>query len=304
MQLADGRADSTDLLKVVRAFSRGHHVFDMAGEAQQTGTVVSAVMLGAIAGSGLFPFAREHYENVVRAGGGKSAEASLRGFARAFEIVQRGADSAQALTAAGKVAASESEAEPRKKGAPLPPDLAAEFPPAVHDMLALGHARMLEYQDRCLRRPVPAAHARGAGSRARLRPAVDPCFRHHPRGGALAGAVDGVRRHRAGGRPQEPGQPLAAREGRSEGRRRRPVAHLRSLQARRRRICGAVAGGAGPARAALGPQAGARGQDAMGPAAEGTNALRVRHGRAARPGRPEAAARARQPLCRRAGDAR
>ncbi len=148
MQLADGRADSTDLLKVVRAFSRGHHVFDMAGEAQQTGTVVSAIMLGAIAGSGLLPFAREHYENVVRAGGGKSAEASLRGFARAFEIVQRGADSAQVLTAAGKVAAPESEAELRKKGAPLPPDLAAEFPPAVHDMLALGHARMLEYQDR------------------------------------------------------------------------------------------------------------------------------------------------------------
>ena len=30
MQLADGRADSADLLKVVEAFSREHHVFDMA----------------------------------------------------------------------------------------------------------------------------------------------------------------------------------------------------------------------------------------------------------------------------------
>src|SRR5512140_1091712 len=89
MQLGDGRADSADLLKVVADFSREHHVFDMAAEAQRCGTVVSAVMLGAIAGSGLFPFAREHYESVVRGGGGPSAEASLRGFARGFELVQR-----------------------------------------------------------------------------------------------------------------------------------------------------------------------------------------------------------------------
>jgi indolepyruvate ferredoxin oxidoreductase, beta subunit len=148
MQLGDGRADSSDLLKVVRAFSREHHVFDMAGEAQQTGTVVSAVMLGAIAGSGLFPFAREHYETVVRAGGGKSAQASLAGFARAFEIVQRGADSVPPVPNTAQVAASESDTELRKNDVPLAPDLAAEFPPAVHDLLALGHARVLEYQGR------------------------------------------------------------------------------------------------------------------------------------------------------------
>jgi indolepyruvate ferredoxin oxidoreductase beta subunit len=148
MQLGDGRADSADLLNVVEAFSREHHVFDMAAEARRCGTVVSAVMLGAIAGSGLLPFAREHYESVVRAGGGPSAEASLRGFARGFELVQCGADSAQALTAAVEIAASGSDTELHKKGARQAPALAAEFPPAVHDMLALGHARMLEYQDR------------------------------------------------------------------------------------------------------------------------------------------------------------
>ena len=36
--------------------------------ARESGTVVSAVMLGAIAGSGLFPFRREDYETVVRGG--------------------------------------------------------------------------------------------------------------------------------------------------------------------------------------------------------------------------------------------
>ncbi len=146
MQLADGRADSADLLKVVAAFSREHHVFDMGAVAQQAGTVVSAVMLGAIAGSGLFPFAREVYESVVRTGGGKSAEASLRGFARAFEIVQPGAGSPAAVPGAGAGPATQSEAAPGTKSARLPPALAGQFPASVHDMLALGHARMLEYQ--------------------------------------------------------------------------------------------------------------------------------------------------------------
>ena len=121
------------------------------GEAQRCGTVVSAVMLGAIAGSGLFPFAREHYESVVR-GGGQRAEASLRGFARAFEIVQRDAGSQHD---AGRV--------PRSRGAAWRTDAdrqrrcrcrrasPAGFPAPVHDMLALGHARMLEYQDARLR---------------------------------------------------------------------------------------------------------------------------------------------------------
>src|SRR6185369_1360938 len=88
MQLGDGRSDSAALVKIVEAFSREHHVLDMGALAKEAGTVVSAVMLGAIAGSGLFPFERKDYEDVVRAGGGKAAEASLRGFGRAYEAVQ------------------------------------------------------------------------------------------------------------------------------------------------------------------------------------------------------------------------
>ena len=79
MQLADGRRDSAQLVDVVRRFSQEHHVLDMAGMAQQAGTVVSAVMLGAIAGSGLLPFERVHFEAAI--GQGAQAAASLRGFA-------------------------------------------------------------------------------------------------------------------------------------------------------------------------------------------------------------------------------
>ncbi|WP_279343464.1 indolepyruvate oxidoreductase subunit beta family protein [Variovorax terrae] len=141
MQLGDGRADSAPLLDVVKTFSREHHVFDMGAVARESGTVVSAVMLGAVAGSGLFPFPREAYETVIRQGG-RGAEASLRGFAKAFELVS--APRAQAAYVSGLLLNQEHETT---KAPGLPADLAQKFPPAVHELLALGHARVLEYQD-------------------------------------------------------------------------------------------------------------------------------------------------------------
>ncbi|HEY8050647.1 MAG TPA: DUF6537 domain-containing protein [Ramlibacter sp.] len=88
MQMGDGRVDDDQLLAVVREFSREHRVFDMNAVAKDCGTVVSAVMLGAVAASGVFPFTRDDYENAIREGGGASAQASLRGFAQAFAICQ------------------------------------------------------------------------------------------------------------------------------------------------------------------------------------------------------------------------
>jgi indolepyruvate ferredoxin oxidoreductase, beta subunit len=144
MQLADGRADSAELLKIVRSFSRAHHVLDMAEMARQAGTAVSAVMLGAIAGSGMLPFAREAYEGVVRRGGGRSAEPSLRGFECGFEAVRQPV--AAAAESGLRVGAAMTEQRVQRAGAGAPEAAHAGFPVQVQDMLALGHARMLEYQ--------------------------------------------------------------------------------------------------------------------------------------------------------------
>jgi len=103
MAPGDGRLDDLALMKLVAAFSREHHVLDMAGLARQHGTVVSAVMLGAIAGSGLLPFERRHFEEAVKAGGASAGatQASLKGFAAACDEVAgartRGAFVAQVL---------------------------------------------------------------------------------------------------------------------------------------------------------------------------------------------------------------
>ena len=149
MQPGDGRADAAQLAGVVQRFSRAHHIVDMGAAARESGTIVSAVMLGAIASSGLFPFPREAYERVIGGNAegpasGKSsgaAQASLRGFARGFEAIARPRE--QAAMVAGLLADTTAAATQPA----LPDALRTEFPEPVHAMLALGHARLLDYQD-------------------------------------------------------------------------------------------------------------------------------------------------------------
>ena len=139
MQPGDGRAEAADLLKLVQQFSRAHQVLDMGALAKEAGTVVSAVMLGAVAGSGLVPFRREDYEAVVKAGG-KGAEASLRGFARAYDIV------AQARTQSDFVAQVLGTQPEAASGPALEDAVKASLPQAAWDMASLGLARVREYQ--------------------------------------------------------------------------------------------------------------------------------------------------------------
>jgi indolepyruvate ferredoxin oxidoreductase beta subunit len=170
MQMGDGRLDSERLLALTRTFSRAHHLFDMNAVARDNGTIVSAVLLGAIAGSALFPFGREAYEAVVRAGTGAAGPggpsqatlASLRGFAKAFEIVAAPPTEAQLDS---MECHSRLDRESRNPGIStawktwIPgqagndgasgrfhSEFAGNFPPQTHAMLALGHDRLLDYQ--------------------------------------------------------------------------------------------------------------------------------------------------------------
>ncbi|MBS0339508.1 MAG: indolepyruvate oxidoreductase subunit beta family protein, partial [Proteobacteria bacterium] len=144
----DGRADAQRLLDAVRSFSREHQVFDMGAMARECGTVVSAVMLGALAGSGVLPFSREHFEAAIRghedpAKPSRMTQASLRGFARAFDAMRQPREHAMRVA---QMLEGDDGALPASAPA-LPEAVRAHFPAAVHDMLALGHARMVDYQD-------------------------------------------------------------------------------------------------------------------------------------------------------------
>jgi indolepyruvate ferredoxin oxidoreductase, beta subunit len=72
---------------------------------------------------------------------GKVAAASLRGFAMAFDAVST--PRAQAALVTNLLALPTHDAPAPRA---LPPHLVQAFPPQVHEMLALGHARLVDYQ--------------------------------------------------------------------------------------------------------------------------------------------------------------
>jgi indolepyruvate ferredoxin oxidoreductase beta subunit len=133
--LGDGRLNDAALLSIVQSACRASHVLDMQRIARDNGTVVSAVMLGAIAGSGLLPFAKHDYIAVVR-DSGLGAEASLAGFEAAWQWVQEGRQQAAFAKQLVDDAVAASE-----------PSVLNAFPTAARELLALGLARVIEYQD-------------------------------------------------------------------------------------------------------------------------------------------------------------
>lgn len=85
MQMADGRFDSDRVLDAGKQLAKQAIMFDMRKLAQESGTVINAVLFGAMAGSGKLPLAREACEQAIRHGS-RGGEASLRGFAAGFDI--------------------------------------------------------------------------------------------------------------------------------------------------------------------------------------------------------------------------
>ena len=98
--------------------------------AQDSGTVINAVLFGAMAGSGVLPLPREACEQAIRRGG-RGAEASLRGFAAGFEI----AAGARADPAAARAARS--------------------APTEFDEIVRLGMERLKDYQGQAYARSFP-----------------------------------------------------------------------------------------------------------------------------------------------------
>ena len=138
MSMGDGRKDDAALRELVSTHSKTHHIVDMARMTQASGTVVSAVMFGCIAASGLLPFARADYEAVI-GHTGKAAQASLRGFGLAYDAIAAQRQQHEFI---------EAVMTPAKPATPAVPEAVAQaFPAPLHTMVSLGYARVLEYQN-------------------------------------------------------------------------------------------------------------------------------------------------------------
>jgi indolepyruvate ferredoxin oxidoreductase beta subunit len=88
--LGDGRADDQALLAAAKGAARRFVGFDMAATAEGAGSVISAVLFGALAATGELPFTREQFEATIQRGG-VGVKSSLAAFDAAHRIATAGA---------------------------------------------------------------------------------------------------------------------------------------------------------------------------------------------------------------------
>ncbi|MGA1060182.1 MAG: 2-oxoacid:acceptor oxidoreductase family protein, partial [Burkholderiaceae bacterium] len=86
--MGDGRVDSARLWELASQGARQVVGLDMAEVAQQEGSVISAVLFGALAASGALPFSRQTYEDTIRAGG-IGVQASLAAFNAGYAMAEQ-----------------------------------------------------------------------------------------------------------------------------------------------------------------------------------------------------------------------
>jgi indolepyruvate ferredoxin oxidoreductase, beta subunit len=84
MAMGDGRADSAELLAAAKRASKRLIAADFMDMAEQSRSVISASLFGALAGSGVLPFTREQFEAPIHAFG-KAVESSLQAFAAGYD---------------------------------------------------------------------------------------------------------------------------------------------------------------------------------------------------------------------------
>jgi len=93
--MADGRFDSDRIVTAAGALARRAILFDMQETARQADAPISAVLFGALIGSGALPIARATAEAAIQQTQ-KSVEANLRGFDAGFGAAQREAPNIKA----------------------------------------------------------------------------------------------------------------------------------------------------------------------------------------------------------------
>lgn len=140
MAMGDGRFDQSRLLEAAEKNAQSRILFDMEETARQSGAMINAVLLGAIAGCGRLPIPVEAFERAIR-GEGKAAEANLRGF-HAGLAAARGEATTQKPAATGK-----RQQQPRGDVAAMEGEIGAQMPQCVHEIAIEGVRRLARYQD-------------------------------------------------------------------------------------------------------------------------------------------------------------
>ncbi len=136
--MGDGRFEASDLIKTANHLAKRAILIDMDRLAQANGTVINAVILGVIAGSGEAPIPAEAFEDAIEKTG-VAVSSNLRGFKAGLDYVR------------GDIPMPE---EPPEAERPAPRDAESllarveeSFPPETHQVLQDGVRRTVDYQN-------------------------------------------------------------------------------------------------------------------------------------------------------------
>jgi len=141
----DGAGDPFAVVDALDFAARRTIAFDMEKLAAERGTMISAALFGALAGSAALPFHRQAYEAVVRAGA-RGADASLAAFADAYDRAQ--ADEREAPSRGPR---KRLEGLPKDAGHPelnrLVDRLRSDVPEKARLLAFAGLKRIVDFQD-------------------------------------------------------------------------------------------------------------------------------------------------------------
>ncbi len=134
--MGDGITSPSKVLDACRTSARRLVLHDYQALAERNGSVISAALFGALAGSGALPFPRAAFENAIRAGG-IGVESSLRTFSAAFDLTLAPPeqDDAKRLSGAAPGLSTVRNA------------IAHRLPEAAWPTATLGVERLADYQD-------------------------------------------------------------------------------------------------------------------------------------------------------------
>jgi indolepyruvate ferredoxin oxidoreductase beta subunit len=137
--ITDGRVDSEKVIEASRAAAKMFVHGDFARIAENSRSVISASLFGALAATAALPFRREQFEEAIRKGG-VGVENSLAAFAAGFRAATEPASASIA-----KIEAAKAKVGPRLE--PLAARIARDFPAAAREILFAGIERTADYQD-------------------------------------------------------------------------------------------------------------------------------------------------------------
>lgn len=144
--MGDGRVDAQKLIDGGRAAARHFICADFGKLADETQSLISPVLYGALAASGALPFSRAQFEDTVRRGG-VGVKSSLKAFEAGFEAaVQSNAPPRAVLPGLGPQSVLMAVPPVGPRLATLSQRIQREFP-GVWATLHAGILRMADYQD-------------------------------------------------------------------------------------------------------------------------------------------------------------